>query len=277
MSRRVITAGIQLAACADVDKNLKKASGLIELAAGQGAKIIILPQLFNSVWFAHSIDKLNFSLAESAQGPTITLLRELAGKAGVVIVAPIFEKDSGEYFNTAFVIGPGGEMLGKYRKMHVPQIPLWEERAYFKPGDLGFPVFETPFGTIGVQICWDVFFPEGARVLALKGAEIVFVPTASAFYHSRKKWERMISASAHANGVFIFRVNRVGKESRQEFYGRSFSVRPDGEFLTKPAGQSEGVVLADMDLSEIGTTRGEWMFLKDRRPEFYKEIAGREE
>lgn len=277
MSRKVRTSGIQLAACEEAEKNLKKAAGLIELAAGEGARIIALPQLFNTVWFAHSIDKSNLSRAEGEDGRTITFLRELANKAGSVVVAPIFEVDSGEYFNTAFVLGPRGEIIGKYRKMHIPQIPLWEERAYFKPGDLGFPVFKTPFAKIGVQICWDIFFPEGARALALKGAEIILAPTASAFYHSRKKWERMISASAHANGVFIFRVNRVGAEKRQEFYGRSFCVRPDGEYLTRPSGPSEGVVLADIDLSEIVATRGEWVFLKGRRPEHYKELAVVEE
>ena len=118
--------------------------------------------------------------------------------------------------------------------MHIPELPLWEEKAYFKPGDLGFPVFKTPFATIGVQICWDIFFPEGFRILALKGAEIVFAPTASAFYHSHRKWERAIAAASHANGIYIFRVNRTGREEKQEFYGRSFCVGPDGEFTTKP-------------------------------------------
>lgn len=267
--RIVRTAGIQLSSGADLERNLKKAAGLIELAAEEGAKIVTLPQLFNTRFFPSVIDRGSFSLAEEEGGRTIGFLKELALRRGVYIIASIFENCNGSFFNTAFAIGPSGETAGKYRKVHVPQIPLWEERAYFKPGDLGFPVFDTPWAKVGVQICWDVFFPEGFRTLALKGAEVVFCPTASAFLHSRKAWERAISAAAHANGIFIFRVNRVGKEERQEFYGRSFCAGPDGDFVVKPCGASAGVVIADIDLSEIGRVRSEWVFLKDRRPEEY--------
>lgn len=266
-------AGLQLAPSENLEKSLIKTFDTASLAADEGAKIIAMPQLFNARWFPSEIDQKNFSLAEAADGRTITFLQTLAMKRGVSIIAAIFEKDGKDYFNTAFVIGPSGAVIGKYRKVHVPAIPLWEERTYFKPGDMGFPVFETPVAKIGVQLCWDVFFPEGARVLGLKGAQIIFAPTASAFYHSRGKWERAIGASAHANGVYILRVNRVGKEGEQEFYGRSFCVRPDGEFATTPAGGSPGVVLAEIDLNEISLTRKEWSFLKDRRPELYKEIS----
>lgn len=272
MSNILKIAGIQLSSSAELGKNLSKTALLVELAYHEGARIMALPQLFNTRWFPSAIDNRNFSLAEKEDGRTITFLRELAARLKVVLIAPIFEEDSGDYFNTAFVIGPEGNIIGKYRKVHVPQLPLWEERAYFKPGDLGFPVFETPFAKIGVQLCWDVFFPEGMRILALKGAKIIFAPTASAFVHSQKKWERAIAAAAHANGVFIFRVNRIGKEDKQEFYGRSFCVRPDGEFLTKPSGPSEGVVLSEVDLGEVSDMRNEWVFLKDRRPGEYKEI-----
>ncbi|MBI1910788.1 MAG: acyltransferase [Deltaproteobacteria bacterium] len=272
MKKTLKISGIQLFPTTDKEKNLSKAAMLIELAAGEDAKIISLPQLFNTRWFPASIDKSNLELAEKEDGRAITFVREVAAKHGVVLIAPIFEEDDGKYYNTAFVIGPDGNIIGKYRKVHVPQLPLWEERAYFSPGDLGFPVFKTPFGNIGVQICWDIFFPEGFRILALKGAQIVFAPTASAFEHSQKKWERAIAAAAHANGTFIFRLNRVGKEEKQEFYGRSFCVGPDGEFLEKPSGSSEGVVLAEIDLAELATVRNEWVFLKDRRPEEYKEI-----
>ncbi len=273
MKKRITTAGIQLAPSPDKDKNLLTATGLIEIAASEGAKIIARPQLFNTAWFPAAIDKANLSLAESEDGPAVTSLRETALKTRSVLVAPIFEKAGKSFFNTAFVIGPKGEIIGKYRKVHVPQIPLWEERSYFEPGDLGFPVFKTPFAVIGVQLCWDVFFPEGFRVLALNGAEVIFAPTASAFRHSHKKWERAIAAAAHANGVFISRVNRVGKDTGLEFYGRSFSVGPDGEFLHEPSGASVGVVLSEMDLAEIQSTRREWVFLKDRRPELYKDIT----
>lgn len=262
-----------MASGADRERNIKKAASLVELAADEGARLAALPQLFNSPWFPSRVDEAGFSFAEDADGRTISSMREVAAKKNIFIIAPVFERDGERYFNTAFLIGPDGSIVGRYRKMHVPLIPLWEERAYFSPGDLGFPVFSTPLGKIGIQLCWDVFFPEGFRILALGGAEMVFAPTASAFWHSRRKWERAISAASHANGIFIFRVNRVGGDTRQEFYGRSFCVRPDGEFLTEPAGASEGIVLADMDLMEIASTRAEWVFMKDRRPEEYGAIS----
>jgi N-carbamoylputrescine amidase len=277
MKNMIKAAGVQLQAAPEKEKNLSKAALLIDLAVQEGARIVALPQLFNTRWFAHSIDSANFSSSEREDGPTVSLMRETAAKRGVVVIAPIFEEDKGEYYSTAFVIGVNGEIIGKYRKVHVPQLPLWEERAYFKPGNLGFPVFDTPFGKIGVQLCWDIFFPEGFRALALKGAEMVFAPTASAFEHSHKKWERAIAAAAHANGMYIFRVNRVGKEEKQEFYGKSFCVRPDGEFVHRPSGASEGVVLADMDMTEVARVRNEWVFLKDRRPGEYKGLLEQSE
>ncbi len=261
-----------MASTAALEDNLRKAASLIEIAAEKGAKIITLPQLFNRPWFPASVNQEDLSLAETEEGESITFLRDAAEKNKVVLIAGIFEKSGDEHFNTAFVLGPDGGIIGRYRKMHVPQIPLWEERSYFKPGDLGFPVFKTPFAAIGVQLCWDIFFPEGFRILALKGAEIVFAPTASAFLHSKTKWERAICAAAHANGFFIFRVNRVGVEGEQEFYGRSFCVRPDGEFLVPPSGSSEGIILSEVELSDIAAARSSWVFLKDRRPSEYKEI-----
>lgn len=272
MTKKIKTAGVQLAPSVDRERNLSKAGMLIEVAAGEGAKIIALPQLFSLNWFPASIDRKNMALAENEEGPTFTFLKETAKRLGVVLIGSLFEVDNGRYFNTAVVTGPQG-IIGKYRKVHVPQIPLWEERAYFSPGDLGFPVFETPYGRIGVQLCWDIFFPEGFRILALKGAEMVFAPTASAFEHSHKKWERAISAAAHANGFFVFRVNRVGREEKQEFYGKSFCCGPDGEMIDSPSGASEGVVIAEADLSEVAAVRNEWVFLKDRRPGAYNEIS----
>ncbi|MEK6759116.1 MAG: nitrilase-related carbon-nitrogen hydrolase [Deltaproteobacteria bacterium] len=274
MKNTLKTAGVQFACVRDREKNLAKARSLIEVAAGEGAKIIGLPQLFNSHWFPAAIDEHNFSLAEDGDGATVNMLREESARHKVCLVGSIFEIDNKVHYNTAFVTGPDGAVIGRYRKVHVPQIPLWEEKTYFSPGDLGFPVFKTPFATIGVQICWDIFFPEGFRILALKGAQMVFAPTASAFIHSRKKWERAIGAAAHANGIFIFRVNRVGKEEAQEFYGGSFCAGPDGEFVGAPSGASDGVVLADVDLSEMTEARNEWVFLRDRRPEEYGDISG---
>jgi beta-ureidopropionase len=273
MTRKIKTAGVQLAPGPDREKNLAKAGMLVEVAAGEGAQIIALPQLFSLPWFPATIDRKNMALAENADtGPTALFLKETARRLGVVLIGSVFEEDNGAYFNTAIVAGPDG-VTGKYRKVHVPQIPLWEERAYFSPGDLGFPVFDTPFGRIGVLLCWDIFFPEGFRILALNGAEIVFALTASAFEHSHKKWERAISAAAHANGFFVFRVTRVGKEERQEFYGKSFCCGPDGEMIDEPSGASEGVIIAETALGDLAAVRNEWVFLKDRRPGAYTEIA----
>jgi len=162
-------------------------------------------------------------------------------------------------------------VLGSYRKIHVPQIPLWEERYYFSSGNHGFPVFRTEFAPVGVQICWDNFFPEGSRILALKGAKILFSPTAAAFA-SQRKWETVISSNSVSNGVYIFRVNRVGSEAKQDFYGRSFCTSPEGELLDKPTGMKDSIVLVEIDLKNIDKTRKEWPFLKDRRPDSYKEI-----
>lgn len=275
--KNIKVAAIQVEPSPDgVTATLTHTEELIRLSTDKGAKIVALPQLFALPWFPANIDLENLDLAEEEDGETVSFMRKLSAELNVVIVTPIFEKDkdSGEYFNTAFVTGPEGDILGKYRKMHVPQIPLWEERSYFTPGDLGFNVIETPYGNIGIQLCWDVFFPEGMRILALKGADIVIAPTASAFEHSSGKWERAISASAHANGIFVMRVNRIGTEGEQSFYGRSFCAGPDGEFLVKPAGALEGVIMAECDLNVIGTIRKDWVFMKDRRPESYKTIIG---
>jgi len=180
------TAGIQIAPLADMNDTLRRTEELIELAVENDVKIVCLPQLFNLPWFPADIKDENFELAETEDGEAITRMRGVARKHGIVIIAPIFEKavdkkEGDKFFSTAFVLGTDGEVIGKYRKVHVPQLPLWEERSYFTPGDLGFPVFDTPFGKIGVELCWDVFFPECARVMALKGASIIFAPTASAF------------------------------------------------------------------------------------------------
>ncbi len=273
MKNLLKVAGIQLESTTDRAENLHRAGRLTGIAAERGASIVCLPQLFNTHWFPATINKEAVGFAESAEGPTITAMRELAERYAIVLIAPIYEKAGTELFNTAFVIGTTGEILGRYRKVHVPQIPLWEERSYFKPGDLGFPVIDTPFAKIGIQLCWDVFFPEGFRSLALDGADIVFAPTASAFFQSHAKWDRAIGAAAHANSIFILRVNRIGGATGQEFYGRSFCVRPDGDLVDAPSGSGEGVVLTTIDLAEIGETRREWVFLKDRRPSLYKRIS----
>jgi len=266
-------AGIQMA-CGEVKrKNIDRAVRLVGLAAERGARIICLQELFSTHWFPRGINKESFELAESLNGPTFEAMQPLAREKEVVLICPIFEKEGEDvFYNSAVVIDAGGKILGVYRKVHIPQIPLWEEKSYFSPGDKGFPVFHTAYGRVGVQICWDNFFPEGTRCLALGGAQIVFSPTAAAFA-SQERWRTMISANAMANGIFIMRVNRVGSEERQDFYGRSFCVGPEGELIGSPSGIKEGILFADVDPREIARYRREYPFLCDRRPKTYKQIS----
>jgi len=265
-------AGIQMSCSNDPARNLKKAVDMVGVAVENGAKVIVLQQLFHLPWFPSSADEMGFELAETVDGPAVTAMRRIAKESGGVIVCPIFEKDEGAYYCTAFVIDADGEIVGKYRKAHVPDIPLWREKFYFSPGDTGFPVFQTRYAKIGVQLCWDIFFPEGFRALALKGAEFIALPTAAAFASS-VKWERMATSAATANGVFVFRVNRVGGADNQRFYGKSFLVNPYGEITIDPTGRTDAVVLADVDLIEVEEAREVWNFLGDRRPELYNDLA----
>lgn len=265
-------AGIQMKCSKDPAANLAKAVEMIALAAERGARIIATPQLFTLPWFAFESRKDHFQWAETIDGPTVSTLQEEARKRGVVLIGTFFEKDGDSCYSTAAVIEKDGALLGRYRKVHLPQIPLWEEKYYFKSGDLGFPVFQTSFARIGVQICWDNFFPEGSRIMALHGAQIIIAPTAAAFA-SQSRWEKMICANAIANNVFILRVNRAGKEERQNFYGRSFCVNPFGELIAAPAGANDAILFSELDLNEVEETRDLWTFFKDRRPELYGELS----
>ncbi len=267
----VKVAGIQFACGPDKERNLKKARDLALLALEREARILCFQELFNTFWFPSKADPSCFDLAEGEDGPTLSLMRDLSREGKATFVCPIFERDGDSFYNTAFVVH-NGEVLGRYRKIHLPHLPLWQEKFYFKPGDLGFPVFDTPYGRIAVQICWDNFFPEGARILALKGAEIIFAPTACAFA-SHPKWERAMAANAHMNGIFIVRVNRVGREEDLHFYGKSFCVSPEGELLCEPSGLKEGIILFDIDLKEIERVRKEWSFLPERKAGLYREIV----
>jgi N-carbamoylputrescine amidase len=265
-------AGIQFSCSAEKERNLEKAIKLARVAVDKGANILCFPELFTTHWFPKEMDPRNFSLAEEREGPSVQSFQKIAEEGKVAVVCPIFEKgDETSYYNSAVVIDSGGAIVGTYRKVHVPQIPLWEEKFYFAPGNLGFPVFETRFATLGVQICWDNFFPEGTRILALKGAQIIFAPTAAAFA-SMKRWETVIRGHAISNGVFVFRVNRVGSEEKQDFYGNSFCVSPEGEVIDQPTGMQESILLVDVDLRLIEEVRREWTFFKDRRPEAYHEL-----
>jgi len=266
-------AGIQLSCSKDKEKNVGKAIKFAQIASEKGAHIICFQELFTTHWFPKEMDKNHFSLAEKINGPSMIRMQKLAKENEVVLICPMFEREGeNTFYNSAVIIDAGGEILGSYRKVHVPQIPLWEEKYYFSPGNLGFPVFKTKFAIIGVQICWDNFFPEGSRILSLKGAQIIFSPTAAAFA-SQKRWKTVITSNAISNGVFLFRVNRVGSEEKQDFYGNSFCISPDGELLDEPTGMKEGIALIDIDLRTIHQVRKEWPFLKDRRPELYEEIA----
>ena len=264
-------AGIQISCSEEKERNIEKAVRFTKIAIEKGAHIICFQELFTTHWFPREMNKRYFSLAEKMDGPTIGTMRKLAKEYGVVLICPIFEIEDESFYNSAIVIDAGGEILGSYRKIHVPQIPLWEERYYFSSGNHGFPVFKTKFAPIGVQICWDNFFPEGSRILALKGAKVLFSPTAAAFA-SQRKWETVISSNAIANGVYIFRVNRVGSEEKQDFYGKSFCTSPEGELLDKPTGMKDSIALIEIDLKNIDQTRKEWPFFNDRKPDSYKEI-----
>jgi N-carbamoylputrescine amidase len=251
-------------------RNIQRAVEMAEVAAGKDAKIICYPELFLTPWFPREEEKAHLSLAIAATSEALHRFKQLSEETGTVLIIPFFESANGKYYNSAAVMD-NGNLLGVYRKIHLPDLSLYRERFYFSPGDAGLPVFETSQGKIGVQICWDNLFPEGARVLALRGAEIVFAPTAAAL-NTHSLWERAISANAFANNIFIFRVNRVGQEEGITFYGRSFCVDPWGEMASELAGGKEAVVLADIDCNERDTATETWGFLKHRRPGEYGDL-----
>jgi len=264
-------AGIQISAGSDMERNIQRAVEKAEVAAEKDAKIISYPELFLTPWFPKEEQKSNLSLAIDATSEALHRFKLLSEKTKAVLVIPFFECVDEEYYNSAAVID-SGKLLGVYRKMHLPDLHLYRERFYFLPGDAGFPIFETSQGKIGVQICWDNLFPEGTRVLALKGAEIVLAPTAAAL-NTHSLWERAIAANAFANNIFIVRVNRVGQEEGISFYGRSFCVDPWGEMASELAGGKEAIVLADIYFKERITATETWGFLKHRRPREYGDLV----
>ncbi len=263
-------AGIQFSATSNRDQNIERALKFANVSLEKGANILCFSTLFSIPWF--SIDDPDFAnLAEPIPGPSTQPFFPLAEKYDAVILCPVFERDGEKKYNAVAVIGPNG-LIGTYRKVHLPNIPFWEEKEIFTAGDTGFPVFETPYGNIGVQICWDNFFPEGARILALNGADIIFAPTSAAF-DSAHRWQALITANAVANNLYIFRVNRVGKENDLLFYGKSFCVDPFGEFVAKPAFHKDAIVMAEIDLAIIPKARKEYGLFADRRPELYTPIV----
>jgi N-carbamoylputrescine amidase len=267
-------AGIQLTCGPDVKANFSKALDLVQVAVERGARIICFAECFAWPWFPRKGSEAQRALAEPIPGPMTQALQLVAEQAQAVLIAPMFETaDDSAHYNTTVVVDANGHILGIYRKNHIPDLPNYQERFYFQPGNLGFPVFKTRYATIGVQTCWDNFFPEGARALALKGAQILFCPTACSSPGSVTKWERAIMGHSVYNCLYAFRVNRIGTEGTMTFYGKSFCVDPNGDFVTEPAGAIEGVVLADLDLDRIKLVRDDWTFFLDRRPEIYSELV----
>jgi len=255
-------------------ENIDKAISFIEKGASQGVQVFALQELFFSPYFAAEQDNKWFEWAEPIPGPTVSTMQEIAKKHKVVLVVPIFEEvNRGVYYNTTAVIDADGEILGIYRKNHIPHLKGFWEKFYFKPGNLGYPVFDTAYCKVGVYTCYDRHFPEGARILGLNGAEIVFNPSATVDSLSKYLWELEQPAHAVANMYYVGAINRVGKEMDESpFFGTSYFVNPKGQFLSKGSYDQEEVVIANLDLDIITETRKLWQFYRDRRPETYDEL-----
>ena len=287
----VVRLGLLQARCSpDPAANLKKALQMTERAAKQGAQIICTQELFRSQYFCQEENHEHFKLAEPIPGPSTDAFQKLAKKHGVVIVASLFEKRaSGVYHNTAAVIDAHGELLGIYRKMHIPDDPLYYEKFYFTPGDLGFRAWPTKFGRIGVLVCWDQWYPEGARLTAMHGAEILFYPTAIGWHPKEKAefgekqygaWELIQRSHGVANGCYVAVPNRVGHEKPVdgdgiEFWGQSFVSGTSGEILAQASTTKEEVLIVPVDLAKVDVTRTHWPFLRDRRIDAYGELTRR--
>ena len=277
---------IQLTAEDTPAANVRKTLPRIEEAAAKGAQIIGLQEMFTTKYFCINQDPKHFDLAEPIEtGPTVTELAKAAKRLGVVIVAPLFEARGSEvYHNTAAVIDADGTVLGKYRKMHIPQDPGFEEKFYFTPGDLGFRTWKTAHGDIGVLICWDQWYPEAARLTALGGAQILFYPTAIGWLPEEKAalgkaqhnaWETVQRGHGVANGCYVAATNRVGIEGRTQFWGQSFVSDPYGEIVARASVEKEEILLADCDLVKQREFRRIWPFFRDRRIDAYGDLTRR--
>lgn len=286
----IVTIGlVQLRCSADPAANLAAALDGVRAAARQGAQIICLPELFRTLYFCQSEDHAHFALAEAVPGPTTERLAALAAELGVVLIASLFEKRAeGLYHNTAAVLDADGRYLGKYRKMHIPDDPLFYEKFYFTPGDLGFQVFATRYGRLGVLICWDQWYPEAARLTALRGAGVLFYPTAIGWHPSEKaehgvaqhqSWELIQRSHGIANGCYVVSVNRSGHEGDPaggiEFWGQSFISDPQGCLLAKAPVATPAVLVQPIDLALLDRQRTHWPFLRDRRIDAYGELTRR--
>ena len=257
-----------------VEKNLDYA----RKAAADGAQVLCFQEIFTTPYFCNVQDSKYYDTAEEVPGgPTIQRVMDLARETGMVVIAPIYERvDEGTFYNTAAVVDADGSFLGIYRKTHIPQVEGFWEKFYFRPGNLGYPVFDTAVGRLGVYICYDRHFPEGWRVLGLKGAKLVFNPSATTRGHSRYLWELEQPAAAVANEYFVGAINRVGRENLPDtdYYGSSYFCTPRGQIIDGTASDTlDEVVIRDLDMSLVEDVRRHWAFYRDRRPEVYGEIA----
>jgi N-carbamoylputrescine amidase len=289
--RKFAVALVQMAMGQDPEENLRKGADRVREAARRGARVVCLPELFRSRYFCQREDTAFFDLAEPLPGPTTEALRNVARESGAVVIAPVFERRApGVYHNSAAVIDADGAVAGVYRKMHIPDDPAYYEKFYFTPGDLGFRAFDTVAGKIGTLICWDQWYPEGARLTALAGAAVLFYPTAIG-WHPREKeafgaqqrdaWRTVQRGHAVANGVYVAAVNQVGLEVPAEggdgieFWGSSFLCDPQGVVLAEASPDREEILLGEVDLDRIEDVRRNWPFLRDRRIDAYKGITRR--
>jgi N-carbamoylputrescine amidase len=300
MSDKFVIGLIQMRSTTNAAENLERACDKSREAAKRGAQIVCMDELFHGEYFCRKEDAELFNLAETFPGPTTDVLTAVAHESKVAIVASLFERRAaGLYHNTCAVIDADGAFLGKYRKMHIPDDPLYYEKFYFTPGDLGFPTFDTKFGRIGVQICWDQWYPEGSRAVALGGAQVIFYPTSIGWHPAEKAefgagqldaWKTIQRAHAIANGVYVAVVNRVGYEGPAasvgtsspapgdtglEFWGNSFVADPFGKMVAEAAQNKEEILIVECDPAKSEDTRRNWPFLRDRRVDAYEPILSR--
>jgi N-carbamoylputrescine amidase len=278
-SKKISVALIQMSCSADPARNLRTALDKIASAAKKGAKLVCLPELFRSLYFCQKQDYKCFQLAEPIPGPTTQALSNAAKKHKITLVSSLFEKRTGGlYHNTAVVFGPNGKILGTYRKMHIPDDPGFNEKFYFTPGDTGFQPIDTPAGRLGVLVCWDQWYPEAARLMALRGAQILIYPTAIGWARGEKKevcqdqrsaWQTIQRSHAIANGLFVLSINRTGRENNLDFWGTSFISNPIGHVASEAPTDRPEILHATLNLSETTTTRQHWPFLRDRRIDAY--------
>jgi N-carbamoylputrescine amidase len=287
---------VQMSMTAEPEHNLQRAIDRVHQASAKGAQVVCLPELFQTQYFCQREDPSLFDLAEAIPGPTTAKLSQLAAQLRVVLVVSLFERRApGVYHNTAVILDADGKMLGLYRKMHIPDDPLYYEKYYFTPGDLGFRAFDTRAGKLGTLVCWDQWYPEGARLTALQGAQVLFYPTAIGWHPAEKEefgraqhdaWRTIQRAHAIANGVYVAVANRVGFETGDvrgkaaagaglEFWGGSFLCDPFGQVLAEAAHDKEEIVVAEVDLRVLEEVRRNWPFLRDRRIDSYAPISSR--